>query len=777
MTTELIPFRIETRRIVELLAKQIYQSPLALLRENAQNAFDAIKIRLHLGQHFEPRIDIDLTPDKIVVRDNGIGMSRDDLNKHFWCAGSSSKNNAEARAAGVVGTFGIGAMANFGIADELNVETEHALTGERTRSSAQLQNLSVTQDCIEISDMGTTGRPGTRVEAKLRPGTNLDVSHATNYIAEFVTLVDTPVFVNNICVSLNRIENLVPRISSSQQIDKLQHAISPQLTADIEMLVSNNAEVWMQLQNISWAGQPLIGKMVVRSGQSAFRTFRSGFGLAVASASSFFQFGGICDFRVFEPTAGREAITSEGVQLLQSIVHELDAFVSIAISVMPECDSSSHFMSWVAAHGRYELCDLLKINIAPGERTPLGDIKSRSVVSQFPVYDGQDQSIIKQFSSEDTPLILVARSNPRRQIELNYLAAYCKTQSVSDAPQIVEKKKRSEYSNAEMGLAFRIETILEHDYFLGSNVSFGRLSHGLPILISKEDSNVLITIDPSASSVATLIGLYDSEFSAFRSMVKDYVRSVVFPRVADYVPSATRQGAESFLNAIKRTREYVEYDDSETDSNFMAKILEDYKDGRIEFSAAIEQWKSAAQGAIQVVDENVTRDARLVVPDILENEAVLSREKNVLTEHYSDHAAAPSILRQEISSSAKLLVISDQEPPLRGYKTFIAITDSTKREFGEFFLQPHRTAVVWGGQRTLFVFLHHSGQFGLYYDLLSIDQVEPAAGGGQFITSTIVLKDKIFIPIPSTIRSNFIPKAGEKKRFEVRGDIIKTGDT
>jgi hypothetical protein len=34
-------------------------------------------------------------------------MSRDDLRNHYWRAGSSSKNTADARAAGVVGTFGM----------------------------------------------------------------------------------------------------------------------------------------------------------------------------------------------------------------------------------------------------------------------------------------------------------------------------------------------------------------------------------------------------------------------------------------------------------------------------------------------------------------------------------------------------------------------------------------------------------------------------------------------------------------------------------------------
>ncbi len=42
-----IPLYIDIRRVIEVLATQIYQSPLALLRENCQNAYDAILQRLH----------------------------------------------------------------------------------------------------------------------------------------------------------------------------------------------------------------------------------------------------------------------------------------------------------------------------------------------------------------------------------------------------------------------------------------------------------------------------------------------------------------------------------------------------------------------------------------------------------------------------------------------------------------------------------------------------------------------------------------------------------
>src|SRR6185436_8130823 len=100
-TSDAIPFSIEIGRVIELLAEQIYPSPFALLRENVQNSFDALLQRRQRGSDFEPVIDIRITPDEIVVRDNGIGMSKEDLRAHYWRAGSSSKNTQEARAAGV----------------------------------------------------------------------------------------------------------------------------------------------------------------------------------------------------------------------------------------------------------------------------------------------------------------------------------------------------------------------------------------------------------------------------------------------------------------------------------------------------------------------------------------------------------------------------------------------------------------------------------------------------------------------------------------------------
>ena len=72
----------------------------------------------------------------------------------------------------------------------------------------------------------------------------------------------------------------------------------------------------------------------------------------------------------------------------------------------------------------------------------------------------------------------------------------------------------------------------------------------------------------------------------------------------------------------------------------------------------------------------------------------------------------------------------------------------------------------------MFIFEHHSGEFGLYYDLQTQGLINQQSGGGSFETCTIVMKNRVFIPIPPAIQASFLPHAEEKKRFEVRCDIL-----
>lgn len=761
-TSEKIPFSVEIGRMIEVLAAQIYPSPYALLRENVQNSFDAILIRKHLGQEFQPLIEVTIEPTQVSVSDNGVGMSREDLRNHFWKAGSSSKNTADAKAAGVVGTFGIGAMANFGIAESLIVVSESASNGERTECRALRSTLSVTQECIDFRPLESTGTPGTQVSATMQDGKTIDVTQAISYVRGFVAYLQIEVKVNGELVSGHPIDEAVPRLVETWRHSEEQAAIGPHLKADVDLSGSITGEVRIDLQNIQLDGVPIYGRLVLRQGTGSLRTFRSRFGLATAGVASTYSFGGIADFLFLQPTAGREALTTDSLQVLQRLVTPIDDFVSLKLAERPESNANAQFVTWAASRGRWDLCGQLRVRIEPGDSATLNDVCVRSQETLVIVYAGNDPSMIG-LASSDRPMLVLSRGSPRRDMEVAFLRNRGKITELTDEPKVLSAKSPAEYSLAEAALAFRLSSILSKEYFLNSEFQFGKISHDLPILANKESTPVKIVLDPAGNSVRLMLDVYDREYVAFGHMATDFVRSVIFPKIADVVPSATRQGAEAFLKSIQRNREIFEYE--ATDLESLASLWQDYLTGKITMNQAATR-SGAVERSYQVIDATVAGTVRDVVPDVVDNEGSIRGARQ------PSYEAAPSIQRLDIQTERKLLTISDDEEPLSGYRCFIAITDRVREERGDFFLQPHRTSVVWGGQKALFIFEHQSGGFGLYYDVQTPSVIAEQSGGGAFETCTIVMKNRIFIPVPEGLRRSFLPQTGERKRLEVRCDIL-----
>ncbi len=761
-SSEKIPFSIEIGRMIEVLAAQIYPSPYALLRENVQNSFDAILIRKHLGHEFEPHIEVTIDPTRVSVTDNGVGMSRDDLRNHFWRAGSSSKNTADAKAAGVVGTFGIGAMANFGIAETLVVVSESACNGERTECRATRSTLSVTEECIDFRALETMGAPGTQVSATMQPGKDIDVAQAVAYVKAFVAHLQIEVRVNGEFVSRQPIEESVPRLVETWRHVEAQAQVGTSLKADVELTGSITGELRIDLSNIHLDGSPIYGRMVLRQGVGNLRTFRSCFGLATAGVSSTYNFGGIADFLFLQPTAGREALTTDSLQQLQRLVSPIDEFVSLQLARRPESNANAQFVNWAAARGRWDLCGHLRVRIEPGESAMLEEVCTRSQQTPVIVYAGNDPATIG-LASPERPMVILSRGSPRNTMEISFLRNRGKINELTNEPRVLSTKPPEEYSLSESAVAFRLSSILSSDYFLDADFRFGKISHDLPILANRNTVPVTIVLDPEGQSVRLMLEVYEREYVAFGHMAKDFVRTVIFPKIADLVPSATRQGAEAFLKSIHRSREIFEYESADLES--LATLWQDYLSGKITMTQAATRSGGIAR-SYQVIDAAAAGTVRDVVPDVVDNESAMRGT------HQPSYEPEPSIQRLDIETERKLLTIADNEAPLNGYRCFIAITDRVREERGEFFLQPHRTSVVWGGQKALFIFEHQSGSFGLYYDVQTPGPIADQSGGGAYETSTIVMKNRTFIPVPEGLRRSFLPQSGEKKRLEVRCDIL-----
>ena len=769
MADDQIAFGVETDKILEIISKQIYQSPLALLRENTQNAFDAVLMRQALGEpDYIPEISIEIQPLSLTVIDNGIGMSREVIENNFWKAGSSGKNTPEARAAGVVGTFGIGALANFGIASAMEVETESVETKERIKTYANRKDLDINQKCINVLSLPSTNLCGTTIRASIMPQFRLDVAQAKQYIEGFVRLLKLPVRVNNEVISQRNIDETIPKPKAAWQ-EKGRRKLSAILEADLELIISANAEVWISITDILWSGAQVVGGVVLRSTGGSLSTFRSGFGLAPASISSHFSFGGVVNLSNLQPTAGREALTTDSLNFIQALVRPIEQYVFERLSKLPEADSSLPFMNWVVANNKYELCAKLKMNIEPGKKKLLEDIQKESAVKAFNTYLGNDPQTISTFASEESPLLIFATTNPRQRCEKVYLQTYCKTNPIPNSPQILKTRARDDLSYAEGSLKFRLESILDEDYFLKSTVQFGEISHNLPILVVNDGGSITVTLNADAPAIQMILKLYSREYSAFGSFVKDFVRNSLFDKISQFVPSSTRQGAEAFLKAIQKKRELFEIGDSETDE--FTSVWGDYSTGKITMSQALDRVSAAPKKSVQTVRQSSSARVADTVPDVIQNEQAIAESGAASVLAVSTPAA--SISRLDVSSDAKLLTMDSGDKPLRGYHTFLSLTDKARGEYGEFFLQPHKTSCVWGGQRVLFILMHHSEKYGLYYDIQTKFPIGAASGGGGIVTATIMLKNKVFIPIPDMIMHDFIPSTEGKKTFNIRYDLLR----
>jgi molecular chaperone HtpG len=759
--TEKFVFEVDISKMIELLAAQIYPSPLALLRENIQNSFDAILQRQHAGDSFEPLIDVTITPHEIKVADNGKGMSVEELRNNFWKAGSSSKNTAEAQAAGVVGTFGIGAMANFGIASMLKVETESFESHERTVCFAEKATLSVTEECITFKQAEPTGEYGTTILASIAQGSEVDVHAATGYIREFVKYLRFPVRVNGAVVSLNDMSSAVPDFPQAWKTSGKGVSFGQGMAGDFELEVAGTGDVRIALSNIMVDSIPFEGRAILRQNAGSIMTYRNAFGLATAAVASRYNLGGVADFLFFKPTAGREALTAGSVAMLQRILQPLDEFISLYLAKRPESNQNTNFIAWVQAHHKFELCGFLRVRIEPGDSETLEDLKRRSLAKPLLVYAGTDQSIINLGSAEQ-PMIILARQATRRDCEYKYLTTYCQIEEISNEPKVLSTASEMDYSLSESALTFRISTIVSSDYFVSADIQLGDLSHGLPILVLEKAKQVQVVLQRSSQTLQMIKRVYEKEYGAFEHMVKDFVRNVIFPKISHLVPSATRQGAEAFLNTIQRNREVFEYEYDDVES--LTKVWKDYLDGKITQPQAARA-VTMAKRSRQVIDAEVAGSVSEVVPDVIENEQAIPGERD-------SSGAQPPIERLDIETPRKLLTIGASEPALRGYRCFLALTDRIHDERGDFFLQPHRTSIVWGGQKALFIFEHHSGEFGLYYEIQTMLPVSSVSGGGSVETCTIVMKNRIFIPIPAHLESCFVPDSGEKKRLDVRCDLL-----
>ena len=210
------PVGIDFESVLRAISKQIYETPYAFIRENVQNAVDAIRIQalrdgadLYDEQyHVAVRIDGQV----IQVRDNGIGMTEDDLQNFFWTIGASGKRGNEALAAGCVGMFGIGGFANFGVCNKLEVISQSADSEIGTLTHLSEEDISTsgaTIPSVTVARSSAAAPRGTIVIGHMREAPNANDLRA--YLKDFVRFVPVQVRFDKKVLSQQRFTDVEDR--------------------------------------------------------------------------------------------------------------------------------------------------------------------------------------------------------------------------------------------------------------------------------------------------------------------------------------------------------------------------------------------------------------------------------------------------------------------------------------------------------------------------------------------------------------------------------------
>jgi molecular chaperone HtpG len=764
-----ITFEVETSRVLEILSKEIYDSPLAMLRENVQNAYDAILMRTSLENTSlsTGRINIDISGQHIKIDDNGIGMTEEVLRKNFWKAGSSGKRGDLAMRAGVIGTFGIGAMANFGVCTSLRVETRAIASNETLISTAERDALSIARDCIALSRQEDDRTPGTKVEVTLDSQNVITVQRAREYLEPYVRYVPVPVYINGTLISQQPLHDLFLRRTRDFQSLGAMNVMLGDYHCTVEAFCDPNAVVACRVTNLNLAGEAVMGEVVLLQHSGQVMGLRNYFGLAPAPVSGFYSLGGLANLTILHPTAGREALSRDSISHLNSIIHMAEYAISEKLGATAYSDRSTSFMHYVVTNNKLEWASNITIEMQPtNENIRLADVPSKMAGKGY-FYRGRDPKMIETFASEESPLLCVSQSNPRMGIHTRYLRDLLKVPEVPDTAKVTKAYDGPDLSYEEAVFLVRVATVLNDDYLLpNASLRFADITHKVTVLVERDGDNVHIYIARGMSAIQPILKCYRTAPEVFTGFVKDFVRGYLYKKVADFVPSSTRQGADALFKLLQRNRELYRYEQSELGE--LEPLLADYLSGNKNLGEVIRAGRTLTRPQSVRVQKSDVGQVEQQMPDIVSAPA----PEESLDAAANRYDAAPAIMRPDLECTAKILVASQHYPQLNGCKLFLGLSEKAMKREGEFFRFPHITKVIWAGHRVVYIFNHSSGGLSLYYDIeLKQPLQTPDAAGTAVASTTLLTKNRIFIPVPDQLVPEFMIAEGAKE-FYVRFDVV-----
>ncbi|RLA27903.1 MAG: hypothetical protein DRR11_17510 [Gammaproteobacteria bacterium] len=729
---------IEFESVLRAISKQIYETPMAFIRENVQNAVDAIRIQA-LRECVETndvryRIDVTVDDRKLVVHDNGIGMSEADLQNFFWTIGASGKRTGEALKAGCVGMFGIGGFANFGVCDRLEVisQIDGAKNGTYTSlSQDEIRAAGIAIPSVTVSQSDDATPRGTIVVGHLREEPNIE--ELRNYLRDFVRFVPIPIAFNGEKISQDRFsdvddkENLTEISKGTQTWREGNLAIDGRLYEDRgHSLIAGIEGLTVGDEAISLTGQ-------LRFENGAIDVFKRGFKLCATQIGTIIGVSGRLDCDRFVPTAGRDSLDGTTTSLLGQIVALLERVAVEAVLESPErIAQHTRIFRYVVKRGMVGNLDNVRVRIADATETTLGDIKQRATQGGISVYFGtaQKQALNQIMQARGHIVVLLSSDQHRRNAEQRYLQQFCGAKPFDGIIDCIEHYET--LTRFERVFLSELEMTIGKSYEVQNFCLIpGKLTEDIPVFVKEHSGGQTIDIfvDVRHQEVTKLedLGFNQLLYSLIASFCREYLGS----SLKKWSPRFFGDGAINLEMLAKRRSE-------------LWILLKDdigtvRKGGRRQV---------VTRSDVQVVNVGSSEASAQADPQPTGNEK-------------------PRILQ----------IIDDTgQAGVAGF--YIRLPESAYKAYGDLLLDCESRGVVWAGNKILYVVsdtVSASFQYEIRLDEIVSVQVggEPRAEGALPLERPFQeMYGGVYFPIPCELEPYLVPVGNGEIRVELHCDWI-----
>ncbi len=207
---EKFEFQSEVKQLLDILVYSLYKNKDVFLRELISNAADALnKVQFEIltdpgienkDQELKINISVDKKNAKLIIEDNGIGMSKDELINNIGTIAHSGTLDYLKKVAAkpaknqvdLIGKFGVGFYSSFMVAKEIHIISKSWKKGSRAWLWKSQGESSYT---IEAADKKSRG---TRIELLMKKEEKefLEIYHVKNIILKHSKFVPFAIYLD-----------------------------------------------------------------------------------------------------------------------------------------------------------------------------------------------------------------------------------------------------------------------------------------------------------------------------------------------------------------------------------------------------------------------------------------------------------------------------------------------------------------------------------------------------------------------------------------------------